>query len=164
MCFVVRAYNNSWLGLLVMLRFCVDSTLAASRGSAFGLASFFRCASAPTTQCHYGSAFWSCLVFEWTRRLQCLVARPLASPLFSDVPQCLQHIMARPFGRAWFFVWTRRLGRLRARPPASLLLRMTPVPAATHGLAFWTCSNVFQLDSMLNCSVLWLGLWARLFS
>ena len=102
----------------------------------------FRVIPAPTPS--HGLAFWTC------------------SNVF-HLDSTLAASRGSAFGLACFFEWTRRLRRLVARPSAPLLLRMTPVPAESYGLAFGTCSNVFHLDSMLNCSVSWLGLWPRLF-
>ena len=105
--------------------FSVDSTPAASRRSASGLASF---SGAPRLRHLMAWPFGLAQMFvTWARRLQRLVALTLASPLFLSgldaccvsslslrprffcgCSRCLRYLMAWPFGLAqMFFTWTR---------------------------------------------------------
>ena len=130
----------SWLGLLPRLFSQVDSTPAASHGSAFSLASFLkwtrslRCLMA-------GPAFGLASFLKWTRSLWRLMAQPSASPLFlSGLGACAT--CGSAFGLASFLKWAQRLWRLVARPLAS--------PLFSSGLG--------------ACGVSWLGLRPRPFS
>jgi hypothetical protein len=105
--------------------FSVDSTPAASRRSASGLASF----SGDPRAC----------AISWPGLLDLLKINVF------HLDSTLAASRGSAFSLASFFEWTRRLRRLVARPSASLLLRMTPAPAESRGPCFF-----FRMDSTIS--------------